>query len=83
MFFFPNSVFLKDCKARKMMAAKWLQSDEARFSKPRLFPVKISIGAGASAFNDTEHVSDKTINNTIFNTYETILDNDYMIEEMK
>jgi hypothetical protein len=33
--------------------------------------------------NDTEHMSDEAVNNTIFNTYEAILDKDYMIEEMK
>ena len=38
---------------------------------------------GAFTINDTEHMSDKTINNTNFNTYEAILDNDCMIEEIK
>jgi hypothetical protein len=43
------------------------------------------MGAGAGVFtiSDIEHMSYKTINNTIFNTYEAILDNDYTIERMK
>jgi len=68
-----------------MIASKRIQCYEASFSKPRLFPVKISIGAGGGVFtiSDTEYMSYKTINNTIFNTYEAILDNDYTIEKLK
>ena len=64
-----------------MIAAKWVQCDEASFSKSRLFPVKISVVSvtGVFTINDSEHMSGKKNNNTIFNTYEAILENDYMI----
>jgi hypothetical protein len=47
-----------------------------------VFAVKISISAEAGVFtiSDTEHMSFKTIDNTIFNIYKAILDNDYAIE---
>lgn len=65
-----------------MTAAKWVQCDEASFPKPPVFAVKISISAEAGVFtiSDTEHMSFKTIDNTIFNIYKAILDNDYAIE---
>jgi len=53
--------------------------------KTSTIPVKISKGVGAGLFtpNDIEHRSDKTVNDINFNTYEAILDVDYMIEEIK